>query len=246
MRSLLNPESPAMRFLTKIGYTIILNLLWFLCSLPLFTIGASTTALYAVMQKLVRNEESGIASAFFTAFRQNFKQATKIWLVLLAALFFLGFDGYILLHLRNLNAFWTILTAVWFVLAAACVIVLLYVFPLTARFNNTTFAMIRNSLMTGMHFLFCTVLIALFHFTVFYIIIYVYTPVMFLGEGLCALFSAWIMNGVLLQLEEISNAQNQVPSETALSDSIDTVPFDAASPDSTDTAAVSHGDVGQE
>ena len=42
MRSLLNPESPAMRFLTKIGYTIILNLLWFLCSLPLFTIGAST------------------------------------------------------------------------------------------------------------------------------------------------------------------------------------------------------------
>ena len=93
MRSLLNPESPAMRFLTKIGYTIILNLLWFLCSLPLFTIGASTTALYAVMQKLVRNEESGIVSAFFTAFRQNFKQATKIWLVLLAALFFLGFDG---------------------------------------------------------------------------------------------------------------------------------------------------------
>ena len=160
MRSLLNPESPAMRFLTKIGYTIILNLLWFLCSLPLFTIGASTTALYAVMQKLVRNEESGIASAFFTAFKQNFKQATKIWLVLLAALIFLGFDGYILLHLRNLNAFWTILTAVWFVLAAACVIVLLYVFPLTARFNNTTFAMIRNSLMTGMHFLFCTVLIA--------------------------------------------------------------------------------------
>ena len=67
MRSLLNPENPVMRFLTKIGYTIILNLLWFLCSLPLFTIGASTTALYAVMQKLVRNEESGIASAFFTA-----------------------------------------------------------------------------------------------------------------------------------------------------------------------------------
>ena len=68
--------------------------------------------------------------------------------------------------------------------------------------------MIRNSLMTGMHFLFCTVLIALFHFTVFYVIIFVYTPVMFLGEGLCALFSAWIMNGVLLQLEEISNTQN--------------------------------------
>ena len=209
MRSLLNPESPAMRFLTKIGYTIILNLFWFICSLPLFTIGASTTALYAVMQKLVRNEESGIVSSFFTAFRQNFKQAT------------------ILLHLRNLNAFWTILTAVWFVLAAACVIVLLYVFPLTARFNNTTFAMIRNSLMTGMHFLFCTVLIAIFHFAVFYIIIYVYTPVMFLGEGLCALFTAWIMNGVLLQLEEISNSQNPQTEEDEESDAREMLPVTA-------------------
>ena len=84
--------------------------------------------------------------------------------------------------------------------------------------------MIRNSLMTGMHFLFCTVLIAVFHFTAFYIIIYVYTPVMFLGEGLCALFSAWIMNGVLLQLEEISNAQNPQPKEAALDDIMDMAP----------------------
>lgn len=87
--------------------------------------------------------------------------------------------------------------------------------------------MIRNSLMTGMHFLFCTVLIALFHFTVFYIIIYVYTPVMFLGEGLCALFSAWIMNGVLLQLEEISNAQNLQPEEAADSDDGEMLPVTA-------------------
>ena len=224
MRSLLNPESPAMRFLTKIGYTIILNTLWFLCSLPVFTIGASTTALYAVMQKLVRDEESGIISAFFTAFRQNFRQATKVWLVLLAALLFLGGDGYMLLHLRNLNAFWTLLTAVWFVLAAACTIVLLYVFPLTARFCNSTFAMIRNSLMTGMHFLFCTVLIAAFHFAVFYIIIFVYTPVCFLGEGLCALFTSWIMNRVLLQLEEISNAQNRLPGYTEGTDTTDVPP----------------------
>ena len=224
MRSLLNPENPVMRFLTKIGYTIILNMLWFLCSLPVFTIGASTTALYAVMQKLVRDEESGIISAFFTAFRQNFRQATKVWLVLLGALIFLGVDGYILLHLRHLNAFWTLLTAVWFVLAAACTIVLLYVFPLTARFSNSTFAMIRNSLMTGMHFLLCTVLIASFHFAVFYIIIFIYTPVCFLGEGLCALFSSWIMNRVLLQLETISNSQNALPEETAEAECTDMPP----------------------
>ena len=87
--------------------------------------------------------------------------------------------------------------------------------------------MIRNSLMTGMHFLFCTVLIAVFHFAVFYIIIYVYTPMMFLGVGLCALFSAWIMNGVLLQLEEISNAQNLQTEEDEESDAREMLPVTA-------------------
>ena len=204
MRSLLNPENPAMRFLTKIGYSICLNFLWFICCLPIITAGASTTALYSVTQKMVRDEEGNIFSAFFTALRQNFRQATKVWLLLLVAGIFIGFDGYLLFHLKNMNAFWTVLTAVWIVLFAAYCIVLLYVFPLTARFENTTFAMIRNSLITGMHYLLCTVLVAAFHFAVGYIIIFIYTPVMFLGEGLCALFSSWIMKNILIRLEEMA------------------------------------------
>ena len=50
---------------------------------------------------------------------------------------------------------------------------------------------------------------------------------MFLGEGLCALFSAWIMNGVLLQLEEISNAQNPQPDGTEESDGEEMLPVTA-------------------
>ncbi len=205
MKSFLNPESPPMKFLTAIGYAICLNCLWFLCSLPVITAGASTTALYAVMQKVVLNEESHIITAFFSNFRSSFRQATKVFLILLAAGIFLGVDGYILLHLRFQGAFWTFLTAVWLVMMAAFCVILLYVFPLMARFDNTSFLMIKNSLMTGMHFLYCTVIIAAFHFAVGYIIINVYTPVLFLGEGLCALFSAWIMKGVMVRLQEMAS-----------------------------------------
>jgi uncharacterized membrane protein YesL len=210
MRSLLNPENPAMRFLTRIGYSICLNCLWFLCSLPVITAGASTTALYAVMQKVVRDEESSIFTAFFRAFKENFGQATRAFLVLLPAGLVLGFDGWLLWHLRQTRVFWTLLTAVWIVLFSAYCIVLLYIFPLMARFRNTTFAMIKSSLLTGMHYLFCTVLIAGFHFAVGYVIIFLYTPVMFLGEGLCALFSAWVMKGIILHLEELARGEEAV------------------------------------
>lgn len=205
MKNFLNPESPPMRFLTSVGYAICLNCLWLLCSLPIITAGASTTALYEVMQKVVLNEESRIISSFFSAFKKNFRQSTKVFLILLTAGIFLGVDGYILLHLRFQGPFWTFLTAVWLVMMAAFCIILLYVFPLMARFENTAFLMIKNSLMTGMHFLYCTAIMAAFHFAVGYIIIYVYTPVLFLGEGLIALFCAWIMKGVILRLEEMAS-----------------------------------------
>lgn len=205
MKNFLNPESPPMRFLTAIGYSICLNCLWLLCSLPIITAGASTTALYEVMQKVVLNEESRIISSFFSAFKKNFRQSTKVFLILLIAGIFLGVDGYILLHLRFQGPFWTFLTAVWIVMMAAFCIILLYVFPLMARFENTAFLMIKNSLMTGMHFLYCTAIMAAFHFAVGYIIIFVYTPVLFLGEGLIALFCAWIMKGVILRLEEMAS-----------------------------------------
>ena len=176
MRSLLNPESPAMRFLTKIGYTIILNLLWFLCSLPLFTIGASTTALYAVMQKLVRNEESGIVSAFFTAFRQNFKQATVIWLIMLATGVVIVADAVLLGRLRATSTgtaavIWTLLLAAIFACMIVYVIVLAYIFPLLSIASNTTANMFKNAFLIGTHYLFVTILVVLIHYVMFFLVV---------------------------------------------------------------------------
>jgi uncharacterized membrane protein YesL len=184
-------------------------MLWFVCCLPVITIGASTTALYSVMQKVVRDQEDRLTPSFFRAFRDNFRQATVIWLILAAFGAFLGLDAYILLHLRtgSAGAFWTVLTAVLAVLAAFYVVELLYVFPLLARFENTTFALMWNAVITGVHFLIVTALVAAVHFIMGWLIISVYTPFMFLGEGLCAMISAWLMNGIFLQLEERAMAE---------------------------------------
>ncbi|MBO6041533.1 MAG: YesL family protein [Oscillospiraceae bacterium] len=62
---------------------IFAGLLWLVCSLPIFTIGASSTALYYAVAKCVRHNRGRLAPTFFHGFRSNFRQATLIWLLFL-------------------------------------------------------------------------------------------------------------------------------------------------------------------
>ena len=72
------------RFIRKIGYLWILNILWIVTSLPVFTIGASTTALIFACTKLQKDEGYPTAN-YFRSFKENFRQATAIWLIYVVA-----------------------------------------------------------------------------------------------------------------------------------------------------------------
>lgn len=92
LQGIFNYDNPVWRFIGKLGDLIILNILWIVCSIPVFTAGASATAVYYVTLKLVRDEDDSTIRSFFRSFKSNFKQATAIWLILLAAGIVLGFD----------------------------------------------------------------------------------------------------------------------------------------------------------
>ncbi len=198
MNQLFNPDSSIMQFITKIAGSVYLNLLWFLCCLPVFTAGASTTALFYVTLKMAKNEEGNLTKEFFHSFKENFKQGTKIWLILLGIGIAMAFDGYVLYHMRFTNIFWTVTAAVFLVALAAYVIVLMYIFPLLARFDNTITAMFKNSIMIGMRFLICTVLMAAIYFIMAFVVIQIFTPAILLGEGLCALLCSYLLSNILL------------------------------------------------
>ena len=76
-------DNRIIRILTTLCDFLILNILWLVCSVPVITAGASTTALYSVMFKIIKKEEGDIIKSFLKAFRQNFKQSTIIWLLLI-------------------------------------------------------------------------------------------------------------------------------------------------------------------
>ncbi len=198
-------ESKFSQLLMKICYAAYLNLLWLVCSLPIITIGASTTALYYACLKIIRDEEGYAAAQFFRSFKANFKQATVIWLIMLGAGLFLGADGYILYHLRQSSeggaaVLWTLVLAVVIAAAVVYVIVLEYVFPLLASVENTTKAMLKNSFLIGTHYLFATILVFAVHFAMFFVVVAWFTPLIVFGEGLCAMVSAWLLNTILISV----------------------------------------------
>ncbi|HJA67469.1 hypothetical protein B5F07_05895 [Lachnoclostridium sp. An169] len=132
------------RALSKICDMVCLNVLWLICSIPIFTIGASTAALYTVMLKLVKNEEGYIFRGFFKAFKENFKQSTIMWLIILALAIVWWVDFNFAGSLGGNAGF--VLTVIFILLGILLLSVMIYVFPLTARYENTIRSTFRNAL----------------------------------------------------------------------------------------------------
>lgn len=201
MRNFLNPEAPIMVFITTTAFSMYLGVLWLICCLPIVTVGASTTALFTVTLKMVKNEEGNVTAQFFKAFKSNFKQSTIVWLILLVLGVALGVDGYVLYRLRFENKFWTILTAAYMIVLVAYAIISMYIYPLMAHFENTIPAMFKNSIMIGMRYLVCTAVIAAIYFIMACIVINVLTPLIVFAEGICAYLSSYLLSNVFAACE---------------------------------------------
>jgi len=215
MRSIIDPEGPVLQFITKIVYSVWLNILWFVCCIPIITIGPATTALFYSCQKMARDEEGYITRSFFHSFRENFKQGTVIGLIMTVMGAFLVVDGYVLRRLYHTSPFWAILTAVFLVACVAWLIVFMWIFPLLAHFDNTTPAMFKNAIMLGMRFLLCTALMAVIYLVMALLIIHVMTPLIIFGMGTCAFLNSILLKNILIQCEKKAAPSDESADGTA-------------------------------
>lgn len=204
-------ESTFGQIFLKISYGCCLNIMWLVCCLPIVTIGASTTALYYTSFKIAKDEGSYITKMFFHSFKQNFKQATVIWLIMLAAGVLIVADAMLLGRLRATSTgtaavIWTLLLACVFACMIAYVIVLVYIFPLLSIASNTTVNMFKNAFLIGTHYLFVTILVVFIHYLMFFLVVNVFTPLIIFGEGMCAVISAQVLLKILRPLLYDPNA----------------------------------------
>lgn len=143
MSRFFNLDSPLMRFLTKLADLMILNILFLITCIPVVTIGAAWTALYYVAMKMVRDEESGIIRSYLRSFRMNFKQATLLWLGVLAVAGVLVLDYAILYRIDSPVA--AAMNTGILILGAALLMVLQYLFPLLAKFDTSLKQTLKNA-----------------------------------------------------------------------------------------------------
>ena len=147
MRRLLDINNPIIRFLTAVFDLMALSVLWVVFSLPVFTMGAASAALYSAVYHHVRKGEDYLWNSFWTAFRENFKRSTLAWLVALTILAFLGGDALLLrsLILGGYSFGWFYgVTLALLVLALTWTV---YLAAYAARFDGTVKEVLRFSFM---------------------------------------------------------------------------------------------------
>lgn len=92
MKRLLDINNPVMRFIIHLFDCMVLSVLWMVFSLPIFTMGAASTALYDTVYTRIRKDEGYLWQCFWNSFKTNFKRSTLAWLPMLAMMIFLMYD----------------------------------------------------------------------------------------------------------------------------------------------------------
>lgn len=139
--SLFDMNGPLMYNLGKLANIFLCNVLFCLFSLPLFTIGAALSALFACMQAIWDEDEDDIiAKQYWNAFKQNFRQGTAIWMICLLAAAFLGIYYFIVTGMTGTMG--RVYRISFFMMCVIFLFGFQYLFPLQARYRNS----VRNTL----------------------------------------------------------------------------------------------------
>lgn len=146
MNRLFGMDSPLMVALMKIGDLLCLSVLWLVFSLPIFTIGGSSTALYAAVFYCLRRNEAGVWKHFWKAFRENFKRSTLAWLLELLVFAVLTLDTVVFRSLKLSGSAMGSLYWAALLLDAIALTWMAYVAAYAARVNGTVGDILRYGL----------------------------------------------------------------------------------------------------
>ena len=153
MSSIFNLDAPIWEFMGEVADVVVLSLLWWICSLGIITIGASTTAMYYVLGKKVRQETTYVVKDFFKSFKQNFRQSVPLTLMTII--------GYISLFIYLILVFQNLVTDVQLVPNYVLIPITIlfafeflnlnaYMWSLLARFELKSVGIIKNSFMMNL------------------------------------------------------------------------------------------------
>lgn len=206
MNRFISLESPFIQFLSRIIDLVILNFLFILFSLPIFTIGSSISALYTVSLKLIQNKDPYIFKEFITAFKRNFKEATIIWIIMLVSGILLILDIKFLVYLSGLSKFF--IAGITATFGFVYLSILPIIFPYVAKYKETIKGYLIKALLIGTSNIFYTIILLLVFIIPF--VLTASSPIAFLtglyiftfgGFAFMAFIHSFIINKVFSKYE---------------------------------------------
>ncbi|MCL2701990.1 MAG: DUF624 domain-containing protein [Defluviitaleaceae bacterium] len=182
-------DSPVIRFLTMMADVMIISLLWILTSIPIVTVGASTTAAYYVLTRRVSNREGYLLRDYFTAFRINFVNATLAFLTLMV------FIIVPLLNIYNIEfygRFGIVALPLNIVMIAEAIFVYIHIFPMASRFDMKYRQLLKSAFLIANKHLLTTITHAAFFVGVLLLIFY-YPILLLFGAGIYCWLSSYML-----------------------------------------------------
>lgn len=137
-------DNVVIKFFNKATDLLVLNLLFILCCLPVVTVGAALSAMYAVNLRSIRYGDGYIVKTFFKAFKQSFFQATGAWFLFcaFAAILFADYRFWIYMGDSGVAKYMQILSLV---IAFLLGVVFLWLFPVIAKMKDRFFRQVKNA-----------------------------------------------------------------------------------------------------
>ncbi len=192
-------DGPFFEVLGKITDVIFLSFLWFIMSIPIVTIGASTTAAYYVAFNQLNKRDGYVVSSFFRSFKENFKQSTILFIgiVVLGGIICLNLyaisNGLVAqdsLILKNL------MMGVQFFVLIELAIFSLYCFSINAKLTFTLKELAITSLILGNKHLVITLLNGVLIVGIYYAVMYIPMFIFFAG-AVYIMVSAFLLKIVI-------------------------------------------------
>lgn len=204
MGGIFNLDSTFMKYANKFADLMFLNMITIIFCIPIFTIGASLTAMHTMVLKIYRDEESYVIKGFFKAFKENFKQSTIMWLIYVVMMLVIGLDFWYIKHYElNMPKFFNYALIFITVLGAFS---FTWAFILQSRYENKIINTLKNSLIVGAsHFFYSIMMIILAALPIICLAIFtVAIPVCFaFGMTIPALLQAMLYSRVFDRIEGV-------------------------------------------
>lgn len=149
--SLFDLDNPILRFLSRLVDLVVLNVIFIISCIPVVTIGAALTALYYVCINDWDTQNAHIFQKYMRSFKQNFKQSTIIWLIMLVAGAIIGTDAWFSLTQWQStgSGLYQVGIVICMIGLLAYLLIFTFVWPLQAKFENTVGKTIHNALSMG-------------------------------------------------------------------------------------------------